>query len=142
MNILILQGPNMNLLGVMSAQAGRHITLDKINKDLRRHNRNSGSELKIFQTHKVFQALNFIQRNRNWADGILFAPMAWALYEHSLREAIEIVDTPTVQLLFNTGYGTVNTAGDSIFTAVCKETCIGFPDEVFIRGHDILHSQN
>ncbi len=142
MNILILQGPNLNLLGVMSAQAGQRITLDKINKGLRRHNRDSGSELKIFQTHKVFQALNFIQRNRNWAEAILFAPMAWALYEHSLREAIEIVNLPTVQLLFNTGYGTVNSTDDSIFTSICKETCIGPPDEVFIRGYDILHSQN
>lgn len=142
MNILILQGPNLNLLGVMSAQTGQRITLDKVNRDLRRHNRDSGSELKILQTHKAFQAINFIQRNNNWADGILLAPSTWALYEHSLREIIEIVNLPAVQLLFKTGYGTVNTADDSIFTAVCRETCIGSPDEVFIRGYDILHSRN
>ena len=101
MNILVLHGPNLNLLGSISAQLGKRITLDKINTGLRRHVRNSDVTIKITQTHKVFQALNFIQRNRNWAQGILFAPMAWANYEYSIRDALKIAAIPTVQLLFS-----------------------------------------
>ena len=80
MNILILHGPNLNLVGKISAKQGDKITLDKINTGLRRHVRDSEITLKIFQTHKVYQAINFIQRNRNWANGLLFAPMSWAQY--------------------------------------------------------------
>jgi len=141
MNIIILQGPNLNLLGIVSAQSKQRITLGKINRDLRRHNRNTESELKILQTHKIFQAINFIQRNRNWAQGILLAPMTWALYEHSLAEALKIVNLPTIQLLFNSQYG-LTAAHDSIFTDFSLETCIGPPQEVFIQGYDILHKQN
>ena len=78
MNIIILHGPNLNLIGSLSAQLEKRTTLDKINRDIRRKVRNQDVQLKIEQTHKVFQAINFIQRNRNWADAIIFAPMAWA----------------------------------------------------------------
>ena len=78
MKILVLQGPNLNLLGVKSAQQGERLTLDKLNKALRKHVRNTAVELKILQTHKEYIALNFIQRNRNQADGLLLIPMSWA----------------------------------------------------------------
>ena len=64
MKILVLQGPNLNLIGVKSAQAGKSVTLDKINTALRREVRNTEIELKIFQTHKIYMAVSFLQRNR------------------------------------------------------------------------------
>ena len=57
MKILVLQGPNLNLVGVKSAQAGKRVTLDKINKTLRREVINTEIELKIFQTHKIYMAI-------------------------------------------------------------------------------------
>ena len=120
MNILVLHGPNLNLIGSISAHIGQQITLDKINTGLRRHVRNSEINLKIMQTHKIFQAINFIQRNRNWADGILFAPMAWAKYEHSIVEALQIADTPTIQLLFSDGFSDID-KDNSIFSNTCNQ---------------------
>ena len=46
MNILVLHGPNLNLIGSISANIGQRITLDKINTGLRRHVRNSKINLK------------------------------------------------------------------------------------------------
>jgi len=137
MNILVLHGPNLNLIGSISADIGQRITLDKINTGLRRHVRNSEINLKIMQTHKIFQAINFIQRNRNWADGILFAPMAWAKYEHSIVEALQIADTPTIQLLFSDGFSDVD-KDNSIFSNTCKSTISGAPDQVYIDGINAL----
>ena len=99
MKILVLQGPNLNLIGVKSSQTGKRITLDKINKTLRREVRNTEIELKIFQTHKVYMAISFLQRNRNSASGILIAPMAWAKYEFSLLETLELIQLPVVQVI-------------------------------------------
>ena len=98
MKILVLQGPNLNLVGVKSAQAGKRVTLDKINKILRREVRNTEIELKIFQTHKIYMAISFLHRNRNTAAGILIAPMAWAKYEYSLLETLELIQLPIVQV--------------------------------------------
>ncbi len=121
------------MIGSISAQLGQRITLDKINTGLGRHVRNGDITLKITQTHKVFQALNFIQRNRNWAQGLLFAPMAWANYEYSIRDAIKIADIPAVQLLFSDGFQDIE-KDDSIFSDVCETTIIGPPESIYIDG--------
>ena len=137
MNILVLHGPNLNLIGVISAHIGQQITLDKINTGLRRHVRNSEINLKIMQTHKIFQAINFIQRNRNWADGMLFAPMAWARYEYSIVETLQIADIPTIQLLFSDGFSDID-KDNSVFSDACKSTINGPPDQVYIDGINAL----
>ena len=137
MNILVLHGPNLNLLGSISAQIGDRTTLDKINTALRRHIRKSEIELKIIQTHKVFHAINFIQRNRNWADGLIIAPMAWAQYEYSILEAIKISKILTIQLLFSEEYGDLKKE-NSIFTDSCKSTIVGSPLQIYIDGIDSL----
>ena len=137
MNILVLHGPNLNLIGSISAHIGQQITLDKINTGLRRHVRNSEINLKIMQTHKIFQAINFIQRNRNWADGMLFAPMAWAKYEYSLVETLQIADIPTIQLLFSDGFSDID-KDSSIFSNTCKSTISGPPNQVYIDGINAL----
>ena len=82
MKILILHGPNLNLIGSKSAEIGQKITIDKINTGIHRHTRNEDIQIKILQTHKQFHAINFIQRNRNWADFFLLAPMSWARFEY------------------------------------------------------------
>ena len=137
MNILVLHGPNLNLIGSISAHIGQQITLDKINTGLRRHVRNSEINLKIMQTHKIFQAINCIQRNRNWADGMLFAPMAWAKYEYSIVEALQIADIPTIQLLFSDGFSDID-KDSSILSNTCKSTISGTPDQVYIDGINAL----
>jgi len=137
MNIIVLHGPNLNLLGSISAQSKQRITLDKINKALRLHVRNSDINLKISQTHKVFQAINFIQRNRNWAHGFLFAPMAWARYEYSILDALKIAEIPIVQLLFLKGLDDMDEKS-SIFSNIGHSTIIGDPNQIYIDGIDIL----
>ena len=91
MNILILQGPNLNLLGLQSANNQKRLTLDKLNKVLKLHVRSKNINLKFFQSHKEFQAINFIQRNRNWADGLIFIPTTWAINNFTLLETIKII---------------------------------------------------
>ena len=52
MTILILHGPNLNLVGLKSAKAGEKLTLDKINRAIRLYVRKKDINLKIIQTHK------------------------------------------------------------------------------------------
>ncbi len=139
MNILVLHGPNLNLLGSISAQSKQRLTLDKLNTALRRHVRSLDINIKIYQTHKVFQAINYIQRNRNWADGFLFAPMAWARYEYSILDAIKASNISTIQLLFTNGFDDLDETS-SIFSDTCRSTIIGPPDQIYIDGVDAITS--
>ena len=77
MKLLVLHGPNMNLLGVRSAQKGENITLDKINRHIRRYIRDKNIEIKIIQTHSEVKAVSYIQNNRNNFDGLILTPGAW-----------------------------------------------------------------
>ena len=138
MEILVLQGPNLNLIGVRSAQVGQLVTLDKINRSLRRQAHKSGLTLKFLQTHRIDKALTFVQRNRNSAQGILLAPMAWARYELSLLETLQLIGLPVVQVLFDKEFDFGPPAGESIYADFCQATVVGQPDSVFNAGLDIL----
>ena len=64
MNILILQGPNLNMLGLKSSKTKANITLDKINRTMKKHVKGKNVTLKILQTHKQFLTVNhFPKRN-------------------------------------------------------------------------------
>ena len=137
MNILILHGPNLNLIGSRSAEIGKKITIDKINTGIRRHIRNEEAQIKILQTHKQFHAINFIQRNRNWANFFLFAPMAWARYDYAILDAVKISKIKTIQILLSADYSDV-TKSNSIFSEFCTDTLIGSPDKVYLEGLDYI----
>ena len=143
MNILIIQGPNINLIGLRSAKIGEKVTLDKVNQGLRKQANKRPEEisLKILQSHKIEKAVTSIHRNRNWANGLLFAPMSWAQYEYSICESIKISDINTIQLLFDGGYGEINEKNTK-FTKTTIKTITGKPDKVYIEGVQSLQKLN
>ena len=134
MNLLVLHGPNLNLIGSISARNGENITLPKIDSKLKRVARESNISLKIMQTHKVFNAINFVQRNRNWADGLLFSPLSWSKYEYSLLECLIVSDIITIEIVFSKKYSLIDNGLKSIFTEICKKTLTGDPDKVYLDG--------
>ncbi len=134
MNLLIIQGPNLNLLGKKSSQAGECITLDKINKALRLLVRNQNINLKFLQTHKIERTITSLQRNRNWADGILIAPMAWAKFEYVLKETLQLIKTPVVEIFFNEAFFMGTGKKDSMLAETCIDSIEGLPEEVFTNG--------
>ena len=86
------------------------------------------------QTHKVFNAINFVQRNRNWADGLLFSPLSWSKYEYSLFESLIVSDIITIEIVFSKKYSLIDNGLKSIFTEICKKTLTGDPDKVYLDG--------
>ena len=130
MKILILHGPNLNLIGKISAKNKETVTLDKINKSIKRFCRGKDIELKIFQTHKIFQAINFLQRNRNYSNKLIFTPMSWSLYEHSLLETIKICNYDLLQISFDENYELLN-LNKSIFNSHSTKNFINHPLSVY-----------
>ena len=139
MRILVLHGPNLNLVGKLSSKEGSTITLGKINSELKKKAKQLECELKILQTHKSFQAINFIQRNRNWADGLIFTPMSWVRYEFSILESIEIADMKTIQILFDGHYNTIGNDNSSIFNEFCHKTITGKPTDIYVNALEELY---
>ena len=140
MNILIVQGPNLNLIGLRSAKSGDQITLDKINRGLRQQANNRPEDLtvKILQTHKIEKAMTTIHRNRKWANGIVIAPMAWARYEYALRDCLDTVAIPTIEIFLADQYESEEDKVMSILSAVCMDSMSGHPLSIFTDALDRL----
>ena len=130
MNILILQGPNFNLIGVKSAKIGKRITLDKINKGIRCYIREKDIEVKIYQTHSIDKAVTLLQRNRNWADYIIIAPGVWSTYEAILVDTLQLIAVPTIEVYDK--YDNNDYANKSILSIACKKKIVAPAVEMFI----------
>ena len=140
MNILILQGPNLNMLGLKSSKTKANVTLDKINRALKKHVKGKNVSLKLLQTHKQFQAVNFLQRNRNWADGILFIPTSWARNEFTILETLEFINLKTAVVYFNEPFSFGTDEQDSILVGDYIQSFTGDPLEACVTGLEHLLS--
>ena len=138
MNILILQGPNLNLLGLKSSKNNDRLTLDKLNKGIRKFSNTKDIDLKTLQTHKQFQAINFLQRNRNWSDGILFIPTSWARTDHTILETIKLINIKTSVVYFDDVYSFGTNMDKSIMVASNINDFTGSPIETCIKGIEHL----
>ena len=138
MTILVLQGPNLNLLGLKSSTIGDKLTLDRFNKAIRLHIRNKKIKLKIVQTHKEYIALNFIQRNRNIANGLIVIPTSWAKYNQTLLETINLSNLPTVSIYFEKSYSFGTNEKDSILIGNNIKSFTGEPIQSTISAIDYI----
>ena len=134
MNILILQGPNLNLLGLKSSQSKNHLTLDKLNKTIKNHIKNKDIELKFLQTNKEFQAINFLQRNRNLAERLLFIPTSWAKYNFTILETIHLINIKTAAVYFDESYNFGTDIKSSIVKGKNITSFTGNPIDSCIKG--------
>ncbi len=135
MNILILQGPNLNLLGLKSAQTKGRLTLGKLNKNIKKETvKLEEVQLKFLQTHKNFQAVNFLQRNRNKAKGLLFIPTSWAKTSYTILETITLIKINTSVIYFDQPYSFGSNEKESILQAENIKSFTGKPISSCVEG--------
>tara|TARA_B100001564_G_C20590436_1_gene647547 strand:+ start:778 stop:1200 length:423 start_codon:yes stop_codon:yes gene_type:complete len=134
MNILILQGPNLNLLGLKSAQTKERLTLDKLNTKIKRSLKTENVKLKFLQTHKNFQAINFLQRNRTKTKGLLFIPTSWARNNYTILETITLTKIKTSVIYFDQPYSFGTNEKESIFQSENIKSFAGQPISSCIEG--------
>ena len=140
MNILFLQGPNLNLLGVKSSHLEEKLTLDKLNREIKRNSKKFDLKLKFLQTHKEFQAINFLQRNRNWANGIILIPTSWAYNNFTILETLKLIKLKTVSVYFNEQYSFGASMSQSILKSRNIKSLKGHPVEVCSKGLEFISS--
>ena len=97
-HILIIHGPNMNLLGHRKIEASPNITLDKLNKNLRKVASRLELKLKIVQTNDEARAVTIVQRQRNKFCGLLLFPGPWQKSAYTLQDTLELLSIPFVTI--------------------------------------------
>ena len=124
--ILLLNGPNLNLLGTREASIYGTESLDAITKDLQAYASEKEVELRAFQSNSEGALVDAIQEARSWADGILFNAGAYTHYSIALRDAITSVDLPVVEVHLSNVHAREEFRRKSVIAPVCLGVCAGF----------------
>lgn len=98
MNILILHGPNLNLLGTREPEVYGTMTLADIENALKEQAGELDITLRFFQSNHEGALVDQIHDARGWADGIVINPGAYTHTSVALRDAISGVGIPTVEV--------------------------------------------
>ena len=98
MNILLVHGPNLNLLGKRQPEIYGTQTLDNINHYLIQVAQKQGIELKAFQSNHEGEIVSKIGANIDWANGILINPAAYTHTSIAIRDALSAVSIPVIEI--------------------------------------------
>src|SRR4051812_38294603 len=98
LRITVIHGPNLNLLGLREPEIYGSDTLESINQKLEELARREGIELRVSQSNSEGALVDAIHGALGWADAILINPAAYTHTSVALRDAIQSVRLPTVEI--------------------------------------------
>ncbi|MFC1550046.1 type II 3-dehydroquinate dehydratase [Candidatus Neomarinimicrobiota bacterium] len=142
MNVLIINGPNLNLLGERQPTIYGTETLDEITAWIRDHPKAAGHSLKFEQSNHEGVIIDIIQTNRIWADGIIINPAAFTHYSYAIRDVLEAVDKPVVEVHLSDIKHRENFRKTSVIEPVCLKQIAGKGKQGYLDGLMILISNS
>lgn len=138
MKILVIHGPNLNLLGEREREIYGKSTLEEINKKLENFAKNKNVQLKIFQSNSEGEIVEIIQRERKWADGILINPAAYTHTSIAIRDVLLAVKIPTVEVHLSNIYKREEFRRHSLISDIVEGVITGFGENSYLLGLQAL----
>ena len=133
--ILVMHGPNLNLLGTREADIYGKVTIDEINKDLRDAAKKKKIELEIVQTNHEGEIVDIIgNAKKNKFGAILINPAAYTHTSIAIRDAIAACEVPTVEVHLSNIYSREEFRHTSLIAPVAKGQVSGFGKESYLLG--------
>ena len=139
MKILILHGPNLNLLGTREPGVYGRVTLAEIDRMLRDHARRGGHSVECRQSNHEGQLVDWLQSaEREGFGGVVFNPGAFTHYSLALRDAIAAIKVPVVEVHLSNVHGREEFRRHSVLAAVARGQISGFGTQSYLLGLDAL----
>ena len=138
MNILVINGPNLNLLGIREPEIYGTDTLEELMMWLETNPVSSDHSFKFYQSNHEGEIIDTIQDERHWAKGILINPGAFTHYSYAIRDAIVSVAIPTVEVHLSDIHNREEFRQISVISPVCINQVSGLGKDSYIKGLILL----
>lgn len=136
--ILLLHGPNLNLLGTRQPEIYGSTTLADVNAAAARHIASCAVELRTAQSNHEGALVDLLQEAREWADGVVFNPGAYTHTSIALRDAIVAIELPVVEVHISNVHGREAFRHKSMLAGVCLGQIAGFGWHGYLLALDAL----
>ena len=124
--ILILHGPNLNLLGIREPEIYGSLTLAEINLKLSQIGEELGIEIRASQANGQGELIDALQEATKWADGVVFNPGAYTHTSLALRDAISSIQIPVIEVHLSNIFSREDFRNRSLIAPVCVGSITGF----------------
>lgn len=124
--ILVIHGPNLNLLGKREPGIYGSVTMEQINERLMEIAGREGVELRTFHSNGEGEIVTAIQEAGGWANGIVINAGAYTHYSIAIRDAISAVKLPAIEVHLSNVHAREEFRHHSVISAVCKAVVVGF----------------
>ncbi len=138
--IFVIHGPNLNLLGTREAQHYGNLTLSKLNQQIRKRAQELEIELRIVQSNSEGRIIDLLHKRRKWADAIMINPGAYTHYSYAIRDAIEGIQTPVVEVHLSNIYEREDFRSTSVTAEVCAKQFYGKKVDSYLEALEYIHS--
>lgn len=138
MKILILHGPNLNLLGAREPEVYGSMSLDDINAKLLELGKELGADIKCVQSNHEGALIDALHDARSWASGVVFNPGGYTHTSIALRDAISAIQIPVVEVHLSNVYAREEFRHVSMISAVCQGKITGFGWRSYLLGLRVL----
>lgn len=132
MKILVINGPNLNLLGVREPEIYGRRTLVDINADIKKQAAALGAECTFFQSNSEGELISAVHSVLTDYDGCVINAAAYTHYSYALRDAIASVDKPFIEVHMSNVHGREEFRHTSVISAVCSGIIAGFGENSYL----------
>ena len=136
--ILVMNGPNLNLLGTREPEIYGSLTLADIHERLRCRANEAGLEIEFMQSNHEGVLVDAIQRARRTVDYIILNAGAFTHYSIALRDAIAAVDVPVIEVHLSNIHQREEFRHKSVIAPVVLGQIAGFGAESYMAALEII----
>ena len=136
--ILILHGPNLNLLGIREPDTYGRVTMEEIDQRMRSLAAELNLQVRCSQSNSEGALIDALQDARTWASGVVFNPGGYTHTSVALRDAVAAIGLPVVEVHLTNTQAREDFRNRSIIAPVCLGSIAGFGWRSYALGLHLL----